>query len=80
MLYFIYLRCIAVLGRIEVAQASVPQEKVDQIDISSTAKMSLHSVLRRIVRNEAIRVDPPEIYNWRVLALASSVGSSNIKY
>lgn len=35
--------------------------------------MWLHSVLRRIVRNDAIRVDPPEIYNWRVLALAASV-------
>lgn len=35
--------------------------------------MTIHSVLRRVVRNEAIRVDPPEIYNWRVLALAASV-------
>ncbi|CAH0042256.1 unnamed protein product [Clonostachys rhizophaga] len=34
--------------------------------------MTIHSVLRRVVRNEAIRVDPPEIYNWRVLALAAS--------
>lgn len=34
---------------------------------------TLHSVLRRIVRNDAIRVDPPEIYNWRILALAASV-------
>lgn len=35
--------------------------------------MWLHSVLRRIVRNDAIRVDPPEVYNWRVMALAASV-------
>lgn len=35
--------------------------------------MWLHSVLRRIVRNDAIHIDPPEIYNWRVLALAASV-------
>jgi hypothetical protein len=35
--------------------------------------LTLHSVLRRIVRNDAIRVDPPEVYNWRVLALAASV-------
>ena len=35
--------------------------------------MTIHSVFRRIVRNEAIAVDPPEIYNWRVLALAASV-------
>ncbi|KAF7551242.1 hypothetical protein G7Z17_g5164 [Cylindrodendrum hubeiense] len=34
--------------------------------------MTFHSVLRRVVRNDAIRVDPPEIYNWRVLALATS--------
>ncbi|KFH46635.1 quinate permease-like protein [Hapsidospora chrysogenum ATCC 11550] len=33
---------------------------------------TLHSVLRRIVRNDAIRVDPPEVYNWRILALAAS--------
>lgn len=35
--------------------------------------MTIHGVLRRVVRNEAIKVDPPEIYNWRVLALAASV-------
>jgi hypothetical protein len=35
--------------------------------------MTIHAVLRRIVRNDAIRVDPPEVYNWRVLALAASV-------
>ncbi|KAH8176773.1 sugar transporter domain-containing protein [Sarocladium implicatum] len=34
--------------------------------------MTIHGVLRRIVRNDAIKVDPPEIYNWRVLALAAS--------
>ncbi|KAK4938207.1 hypothetical protein LTR10_021280 [Elasticomyces elasticus] len=34
--------------------------------------MTIYGVLRRIVRNDAIRVDPPEIYNWRVLALAAS--------
>ncbi|KAL2108123.1 hypothetical protein VUR80DRAFT_4241 [Thermomyces stellatus] len=34
--------------------------------------MWLHSVLRRIVRNDAIRVGPPEVYNWRVMALAAS--------
>ncbi|KAI5458839.1 hypothetical protein BGZ63DRAFT_362069 [Mariannaea sp. PMI_226] len=35
-------------------------------------KMAIYSILRRVVRNDAIRVDPPEIYNWRVLALAGS--------
>jgi hypothetical protein len=29
--------------------------------------------LRRIVRNDAIHLDPPEIYNWRVFALAAAV-------
>ncbi|ENH72008.1 Quinate permease [Fusarium oxysporum f. sp. cubense race 1] len=29
-------------------------------------------MFRRIVRNDAIRVDPPEIYNWRVIALTAS--------
>lgn len=36
--------------------------------------MTIHGVLRRVVRNDAIKIDPPEIYNWRVLALAASVG------
>ncbi|KAL1849121.1 hypothetical protein VTK73DRAFT_9963 [Phialemonium thermophilum] len=34
--------------------------------------MTIHSVLRRVVRNDAVRVDPPEIYNWRIIALACS--------
>ncbi|TPX11622.1 uncharacterized protein E0L32_007601 [Thyridium curvatum] len=34
--------------------------------------MTIHGVLRRVVRNDAIKIDPPEIYNWRVLALAAS--------
>jgi sugar porter (SP) family MFS transporter len=34
--------------------------------------MTIHGVLRRVVRNDAIKVDPPEVYNWRVLALAAS--------
>ena len=29
--------------------------------------------LQRVVRNDAMRVDPPEIYSWRVLMLACSV-------
>lgn len=40
--------------------------------------MTIHSVLRRIVRNDAIRVDPPEVYNWRVLALAASVSEATV--
>lgn len=34
---------------------------------------AIHALFRRIVRNDAIAVDPPEVYNWRVLALAASV-------
>ncbi|KAH7235031.1 uncharacterized protein BKA55DRAFT_522408 [Fusarium redolens] len=34
--------------------------------------MTIHGMFRRIVRNDAIRVDPPEIYNWRVIALTAS--------
>lgn len=55
---------------------SLPQrglrDSTHHIEISSTA-MTIYGVLRRIVRNDAIRVDPPEVYNWRVLALAASV-------
>jgi hypothetical protein len=35
-------------------------------------KMTIHGMFKRIVRNDAIRVDPPEIYNWRVIALTAS--------
>jgi len=36
--------------------------------------MSLSSkVLQKIVRNEAMASDPPEIYGWRVYMLACSV-------
>ena len=27
-------------------------------------------ILERIVRNDAMKVDPPEVYNWRVFLLA----------
>ena len=37
--------------------------------------MGLYYVLKRIVRNDAIKVDPPEIYNSRIIALACSVSS-----
>jgi hypothetical protein len=33
----------------------------------------LYRFLRRAVRNDAIELDPPEIYNWRVFALAAAV-------
>ncbi|KAL2810624.1 general substrate transporter [Aspergillus granulosus] len=32
----------------------------------------MSSLLRKLVHNEAMRVDPPEIYGWRVYALACS--------
>ncbi|KAL1963326.1 hypothetical protein VTN77DRAFT_8447 [Rasamsonia byssochlamydoides] len=34
--------------------------------------MSGYGFLRRIVRNDAIKLDPPEVYNWRVFALAAA--------
>jgi hypothetical protein len=37
--------------------------------------MSLYNVLKRIIRNDAIKVDPPEIYNMRIIALACSVNN-----
>ncbi|KAL2421329.1 hypothetical protein ABEF95_002278 [Exophiala dermatitidis] len=30
------------------------------------------SFIRRIVHNSAVKVDPPEVYNWRVFALAAA--------
>ncbi|KAJ9639062.1 hypothetical protein H2204_003970 [Knufia peltigerae] len=30
------------------------------------------SLIRRVVHNDAIKLDPPEVYNWRVFALASA--------
>ncbi len=31
------------------------------------------SFLKKIIRNDAMREDPPDIYGWRVLALACTV-------
>jgi hypothetical protein len=33
----------------------------------------MSSFLRKVVRNDAMKEDPPEIYGWRVYALAVSV-------
>lgn len=40
--------------------------------------MTIHGLLRVIIRNDAIKIDPPEIYNWRVIALAASVGHPHL--
>ena len=39
-------------------------------------------IIRTIVRNDAIKLDPPEVYNWRVFALASAVclGLASVEY
>lgn len=29
-------------------------------------------ILQKVVRNDAMKTDPPEIYGWRVFALACS--------
>lgn len=29
-------------------------------------------ILQRVVKNDAMKTDPPEIYGWRVFALACS--------
>jgi hypothetical protein len=39
--------------------------------------MTIHGLLRLVIRNDAIKIDPPEIYNWRVIALAASVSISS---
>ena len=37
-------------------------------------------LLRKIIHNDAIKEDPPEIYGWRVFFLASSVsGLASLK-
>lgn len=35
--------------------------------------MNGYSLMRKIVRNDAIKSDPPEVYNWRAFALAAAV-------
>lgn len=37
------------------------------------------SFLRRIIHNDAIKLDPPEVYNWRVFALAAAVSQINMR-
>lgn len=34
------------------------------------------SFLQKVVKNEAMKEDPPEIYGWRAYALACSASSS----
>ncbi len=31
------------------------------------------TLLSRVIRNDAMKEDPPDIYGWRVVALASTV-------
>ena len=31
------------------------------------------TLLSKIIRNDAMKEDPPDIYGWRVVALASTV-------
>jgi hypothetical protein len=35
--------------------------------------MDGYTLMRKIVRNDAIKSDPPEVYNWRAFALAAAV-------
>ena len=42
--------------------------------------MTIHGVLRRVVRNDAIKVDPPEVYNWRIYAFAIIVSFGVLAY
>jgi hypothetical protein len=37
--------------------------------------VTIYYIFRRIVRNYATRVDPPDVYNWRILALAAAVSA-----
>jgi hypothetical protein len=37
------------------------------------------SFLRKIVRNDAVKLDPPEVYNWRVFALAAAVSWAEMR-
>lgn len=36
----------------------------------------MSKLLRLIVKNESMKTDPDEIYNWRVYLLAASVSTS----
>lgn len=37
----------------------------------------LYGFLKRVIKNDAIHLDPPEVYNWRVFALAAAVRISS---
>lgn len=50
---------------------------MSHIGSDRSPNMSLSTrVLQKIVRNEAMASDPPEIYGWRVYLLACSVSPS----
>lgn len=40
--------------------------------MSSVKPSTGAKIIRMIVKNEAVKVDPPEIYGWRAFAMAGS--------
>jgi hypothetical protein len=43
-----------------------------------TTVIASMSFIRKVVRNDAIKLDPPEVYNWRVFAIACAVRLSTV--
>ncbi|KFA81039.1 hypothetical protein S40288_00848, partial [Stachybotrys chartarum IBT 40288] len=51
---------------------STPKEHISLERLISALFIMATSILKKIVRNEAMQTDPHQIYSWRVLALACS--------
>lgn len=61
---------LSCIGKYQQIFGAYFQEVEDKI-----VKMNGYSLMRKIVRNDAIKSDPPEVYNWRAFALAAAVHS-----
>ncbi|KAB5542529.1 hypothetical protein GE09DRAFT_1037150 [Coniochaeta sp. 2T2.1] len=65
-------QCIFIADLGEPCQSLGAQLSIVPFTQQHSMTKVIYSVLRRVIRNDAIHVDPPEIYNWRVLALAGA--------
>lgn len=48
------------------------RQRVLEVPSESTEETTSMSFITKIVKNDAIKTDPPQIYNWRVYVLSCS--------
>lgn len=71
---FLQLFSFTILQQITLRSSSYALVK------KTTIMGAMAKFLRRIVRNDAMRTDPEEIYGWRVFALACACESRFLRH